>query len=319
MSSNQINGCQIWTGYHGVGYQVGWNTYVEVSPRAGGQYVITRHATIIVQDNEFDDLQRARLTTKLIDMRQRGIEWPEVTPELVEEAKNATALPIHQRADRLLRFLVESKDSVAASFIVAANTPEAFAWSESVDWRDVGYFVRYLVRSGWLEGTILQGGAFEGQVSIEGHRRVTELTINRDSSQAFVAMWFDESVAEVQRDGIEAGIKDAGFNALAINSKEHINRIEDEVIAEIRRSRFLVADFTHGTDGVRGSVYYEAGFAHGLGLPVIFTCQEGATLHFDTSHYNHIFWNDTSDLREKLKNRILAVIGEGPAFTSNTN
>ena len=44
------------------------------------------------------------------------------------------------------------------------------------------------------------------------------------------------------------------------------------------------------------------------------TCQEDVvdTLHFDTNHYNHIIWTTPEGLRGKLKNRILAVIGEGP-------
>ena len=103
-------------------------------------------------------------------------------------------------------------------------------------------------------------------------------------------------------------------NPSGLTEKEHTNKIEDEIIAEIRRSRFIVADFTQGDSGPRGGVYYEAGFAHGLGLPVIFTCKEGDKdeLHFDTNHYNHIVWTTPEDLREKLKNRIRAVIGEGP-------
>ncbi len=119
--------------------------------------------------------------------------------------------------------------------------------------------------------------------------------------------------------GIEPAIKDAGYKPLRIDQKEHINKIDDEIIAEIRRSRFLVADFTHGVDGARGGVYYEAGFAHGLNLPVIFTCREDAVeeLHFDTEHYNHIVWTTPADLREKLTNRILAVIGEGPEARVN--
>ena len=101
---------------------------------------------------------------------------------------------------------------------------------------------------------------------------------------------------------------------MRIDRKEHVNKIDDEIIAEIRRSRFLVADFTQGEDGARGGVYYEAGFAHGLGLQVIFTCREDAveTLHFDTAHYNHIVWTTPEDLRKSLKKRILAVLGEGP-------
>ncbi len=114
--------------------------------------------------------------------------------------------------------------------------------------------------------------------------------------------------------GIEPAITEAGYKPLRIDQKEHVNKIVDEIIAEIRRSRFLVADFTHGDDGARGGVYYEAGFAHGLDLPVIFTCIEDAveTLHFDTAHYNHIVWTTPEELGEKLKKRILAVIGEGP-------
>ena len=123
-----------------------------------------------------------------------------------------------------------------------------------------------------------------------------------------------KALNEAFEHGIEPAIKDTGFNPLRIDRKEHINKIDDEIIAELRRSRFIVADFTHGKDGARGGVYYEAGFAHGLNLPVIFTCREDAveTLHFDTEHYNHIVWSNPMELREKLKNRILAVIGEGP-------
>ena len=127
-------------------------------------------------------------------------------------------------------------------------------------------------------------------------------------------MWFDDAMVDYRNQGIVPAIERAGFKAFTIDRKEHVNKIEDEVIAEIRRSRFVVADFTHGPDGARGSVYYEAGFAHGLGLDVIFTCRADCLegLHFDTSHYNHIVWTTPEDLREQLGARILAVIGEGP-------
>ena len=123
-------------------------------------------------------------------------------------------------------------------------------------------------------------------------------------------MWFDDSMDEAFEKGIEPAITEAGFRPLRVDRKEHVNKIDDEIIAELRRSRFLVADFTHGEDGARGGVYYEAGFAHGLNLPVIFTCRKDMMkkLHFDTNHYNHIEWTTPADLREKLKNRILAVI-----------
>ena len=63
-----------------------------------------------------------------------------------------------------------------------------------------------------------------------------------------------------------------------------------------------------------GGVYYEAGFAHGLDIPVIFCCRKDVLekVHFDTRQYNHIVWEKPEELREKLANRIAAVIGDGP-------
>ena len=73
-------------------------------------------------------------------------------------------------------------------------------------------------------------------------------------------------------------------------------KICDRIEVEIRRSRLLVADFTHGDDGARGSVYYEAGLAKGLGLPVVWTCRESQMdeLHFDINHYPHLGWKTIS-------------------------
>jgi nucleoside 2-deoxyribosyltransferase len=127
-------------------------------------------------------------------------------------------------------------------------------------------------------------------------------------------MWFDESMRSVYDDGIEPGIADSGYNPLRIDQKPDVDKIDDEIIAEIRRSKFLVADFTHGDEGSRGGVYYEAGFAHGLGLPVIFLCHKDkiSDLHFDTRQYHHIDWESPDELRKRLGDRILASIGEGP-------
>lgn len=88
--------------------------------------------------------------------------------------------------------------------------------------------------------------------------------------------------------------------------KEHNQKICDAIIAEIRKSRFLVADFT----GHRGGVYFEAGYALGLGIPVIWTCREDdlEKTHFDTRQYNHVVWKDEKDLFEKLKRRIEATV-----------
>ncbi|MDH3514509.1 MAG: nucleoside 2-deoxyribosyltransferase, partial [Gammaproteobacteria bacterium] len=89
---------------------------------------------------------------------------------------------------------------------------------------------------------------------------------------------------------------------------EHNDDINDRIIAEIRKSRFVVADFT----GNRGGVYFEAGFALGLGKPVIWTCKrsffEEHGVHFDTQARNHILWDEPADLRRALQARIEATV-----------
>lgn len=152
-------------------------------------------------------------------------------------------------------------------------------------------------------------------VDVSGYSLIEEIQTNLDSSQCFVAMWFDDSMAEAYQNGVRPAVEDAGYKPLIINQKpDLIGRIEDAIIAEIRRSKFVVADFTHGKDGVRGSVYYEAGFAHALGLPVIFTRRkdEKGVVHFDTDHFYRIEWKTPEDLQKQLKVKIEAAIGEGP-------
>ena len=107
---------------------------------------------------------------------------------------------------------------------------------------------------------------------------------NIDSSKAFVAMWFDRSMDDAWGDGFEPAIRDAGYEPVRVDKKEYKNKIDDEIISEIRKARFAVADFTHGHKGARGGVYYEAGFAHGLAIQVIFTCRKGmlGEIHLDT-------------------------------------
>ena len=79
------------------------------------------------------------------------------------------------------------------------------------------------------------------------------------SSQAFVAMWFDPSMEEPYLNGLHRAIYDSGYDPRRVDQQHHhLNKVDDEIIAEVRRSRFLVADFTCGPGKVRGGVYFEA-------------------------------------------------------------
>ena len=301
--------------------------HVEHSPRAAGGFIIPNvlvNSELIYMSEE----QKARLTTWLIDQRLQGDKQPLITGTIIEYAKVRPPLTLHRRVDKLLQLVGEQTTIVGTSYDIRMDDGAAYAWSESTTEGEIGYLIDYLVKKGWFDSrprvTTVEFGEYEipvlFRVTVDGRSRIAEQLTHVDSSQSFIAMWFDVSMNEVFEKGIKPAVDEAGFDPLRIDRKEYINKIDDEIIAEIRRSRFLVADFTHGANGVRGGVYYEAGFAHGLGIPVIFTCREDCVkaLHFDTNHYNHIVWTTPEELHQKLKNRILAVIGEGPEAHRDT-
>jgi nucleoside 2-deoxyribosyltransferase len=148
-------------------------------------------------------------------------------------------------------------------------------------------------------------------LSPKGYLAADDLEYQKvNSAQGFVAMSFGKEMDPAWSDGFRQGIEAAGYRPLRIDHKEHINGISDEIVAEIRRSRFVVTDYTHQRNGV----YYEAGFASGLGLPLIPTCRADQIkdLHFDIAHINTLRWNDPKQLAIDLARRISAVIGDGP-------
>ena len=323
---NPISHCPIWgREYFAQGLRHPRERVIEVtdSPRAGGafqlDYDVEDRLKFLNQES------RLLLTSWLVEQWVRGDKMPEVTVATLESIRNRRSLQPYERADNLLRLLARKTPRVGDFMKITSrsatgnNGPDepdcrlAMAWSESTSIGEVDYFLNYLTEKQWTKSSYPAH-----TVTVEGHSHIADLQINVDSSQAFVAMWFNEEMKEAYDKGIEPAVKEAGYSALIINRKDYLGKVEDEIIAQIRRSRFLVADFTHGDDGVRGGVYYEAGFAEGLNLPVIYMCRKDKVdsdpnyLHFDTSHQNHILWTDVADLREKLKNRIERVIGQGP-------
>lgn len=150
-------------------------------------------------------------------------------------------------------------------------------------------------------------------VTSEGWKYLQALEADgEESSSAFVAMWFDQETDSLWKQGIRPGVFDAGYEPLRIDQIEHSNKIDDEIIARIRASKFVVADFT----GQRGGVYFEAGFALGLGRRVIWCVREAdlKQVHFDNRQFNFLQWkpNQIEDFRGALKFRIEAMFGKGP-------
>ena len=146
---------------------------------------------------------------------------------------------------------------------------------------------------------------------------------------AFVAMWFHDEM-QLYTQEVQKAIRQAGYEPYIANQDSYNGLIMDKVLNEISKAKFVIADLTSlpekdSCTGVRGGVYYEAGYAAGLGLQVILTCREDVTtrIHFDLKQFLGIFWKETDDGKlmawkydfvDYLKNHIIKTVGPGPHY-----
>lgn len=147
-------------------------------------------------------------------------------------------------------------------------------------------------------------------LTMKGWERFEELRRGRaDSRRAFMAMPFgdgrlDHVFAECYRGAVGA----AGFRLARLDEAPKAGSIDDRLRVEIRTSRFLIAEVTGNNEGA----YWEAGYAEGLGKPVIFTCERSflPNVHFDTNHFLHVLWEDgkLEKAAEDLKATIRATL-----------
>ena len=229
-----------------------------------------------------------KITTWLVDQRRLGNAIPRVTIPVIEEARAARDLTADERAERLLRFLAQQTPSLGSAVgfptidhgsarllnLDITSIPgfdigwHALAISESVGFPELNYLLNYLGSVEWI-AIARANYRVDCTVTVDGYRRIAEQEVNPSSDKVFVAMWFNPSMEAAREIGIKPAILNTGYTPLLIDEKTDVDKIDDEIIGEIRRSRFLVADFTYGDNGIRGGVYYEAGFALGLGLEVI--------------------------------------------------
>jgi predicted RNA-binding Zn-ribbon protein involved in translation (DUF1610 family) len=176
--------------------------------------------------------------------------------------------------------------------------------SYSKNSKEIEYLIsRYLVG---LKYVSEDGPSFVIEPKGWEHLATLQSRKNKTNS-VFCAMWFDPSMNSYFQK-INEIILDCGYELIRVDKVAHNNKICDEIIVKIKQSKFVIADFTNH----RGGVYFEAGFAMGERIPVIFTCQKNdlANLHFDIRQYNTITWeNDKLDeLEYNLSNRIRATI-----------
>lgn len=294
--------------------------YVFYSARAGGYFAITMEAKNylplldtdvkiklsrhicnlqynIIKENLEEDCRRYMLNSKIID-----------------SIKNDKFLSYTLKKEAFFKFLINEGVEIGVDFsLVSENVgldkydrrDRLLAATELENGNDK--FVKFCRLLG-DEGLLKINDDFEIiKLTHKAYEYIEKLqTDHIDSKNAFVAMWFSDETKQFYNEGVEIALENCGYEKpFRVDKKHHINKIDDEIVAMIRKSRLVIVDMTCGTvkksddklEAIpRGGVYYEAGFAQGLDRPVIWTCNKDCLshLHFDIRQYNMLRWHEKS-------------------------
>ena len=256
------------------------------------------------------------LSAWIRELSETGNQVPEINSDTLQEIEKT--LPTYRVAEKQLLLLraIERRTKYPGqpvSLLHHFDYPLAWAAGEE----EFRYLLRSVIERGLARRTNGPSDltdSWEAQIELtpvgwnflDEHARPS---VMRD--QVFVAMAFAEELKPAWDLGIQPALREAGYMPYRIDVAPHIDRIDTKIMTEIKNSKFLVADVTLQRPGV----YFEAGYALGLGLPVFWCVRTDdlPNVHFDTRQYNHIVWNDEQHLADQLGFFVNAIVGKGPA------
>jgi len=174
---------------------------------------------------------------------------------------------------------------------------------------DVMFLVKGLIEENIIVGTLGSQSA-SIVLTIRGWDRFAQLTKGVEASnQGFMAMPFGyEELTRVFYDHWKPATGQTGLPLERLDENPKAGSISNRMRVEIRRSKYLVAELTHNNPGA----YWEAGFAEGLGKPVIYLCEKSFFedpengVHFDVSQRQSVIWeaDKLDEAKEQLKDII---------------
>lgn len=156
-----------------------------------------------------------------------------------------------------------------------------------------------MVDLGWLhQGLVIvpdKKSATDLQLTMRGWQEWEEITKGkRSNNRGFIAMQFgdpklDQFINEVVKPGIMSRL---GLHIERVDDNPEAGIIDNRMRQLIQDAAFVIADLTHGNSGA----YWEAGYAEGLGKPVIYLCEkkvfEARNIHFDVNHCMTVMWSE---------------------------
>lgn len=275
-----------------------------------GRYVIDVRCAQMLKTSDPSDAggtdMKVRASWRVRQATDAGEEL-ELTVLNFDQVADFDTLPVSRRLFRFLELI--ALGSEGPGDLIPFQTPEFRARLRCRTANEVEFLFHQLVGRGMLtkqpfvEATGMPTGVTA--LTAKGWEAIEPAAGLGLPGICFVAMSFSPELNAAFDDGIRPAVEiDCGLKAVRVDRDEHNDAITDRILAGIRSAQVVIAEFT----GQRQGVYFEAGFALGLGRTVIWTCKDDDfdALHFDTRQYNHIKWTAPTDLRLKLAARLKA-------------
>ena len=272
-----------------------------------GSYLITDEACSDLEGCEEKKL--AVLSHGIWQAQKPGA--PFFVSRVVLRAIQDTSLP--DPAEQLNRFILTlGRHQKSIGSTISVNPEMLRAKIGAIDAKDVEYICHAAEQGRLIEKYQMPPATCGGRLTMPGWQRFQEIERGAiHSKTAFMAMPFRiDLLNEMVKDIFKPAVEETGFKLKRVDEEPRAGSIDDRIRVDIRMSRFLIADLTCGNQGA----YWEAGYAEGLGKPVIYTCNkhyfESQGTHFDTNHHQTVLWDPAEPARaaEDLKATIRATL-----------
>lgn len=153
-------------------------------------------------------------------------------------------------------------------------------------------------------------GVLEGwKENPPAERQPTQPEIQLDIQEGYVFVAMPIGPANPYDDVLDA-IKEAcqkcGLSAERVDEAQANERITDRILESIQKAEYVIVDLTEA----RPNVFYEAGYAHGIGKLPVYVAKVGTELEFDLKDYPVIFYDSYRELKNGLETRLRALAGE---------
>lgn len=271
------------------------NTPITVKCDVCGKYEISSSANYPEQI-ELTPIQRAALSHRLKMASREGAPII-LTPDWEDRLLRDATLPSPAiQATNIIRYV---GDETSKSGEQLPNLPVDF---HSIIGAPNRRFAARLAKE-LLERRVLSGSDASGHsgpqiinvgLTLDGWERYEAEKSGKVSGMyGFIAMKFgDNTLDPFVKDVVKPAVKNGiGYDLLDMRNVARAGIIDNIMRTQIRDAAFVIVDLTHDNYGA----YWEAGYAEGLGKPVIYICEKGkfeeAKTHFDTNHCTTVLWN----------------------------